>query len=162
LADDSVLKNFSVITINTGAHFRDDDTFTNDVAAASRFLKAYDSTHIIVYRNTVPGHANCDTLSTPFRTVSDAEVWVASHPTYNWHAFHRQNKLAWEILQSHVQNAVLIDAYGVSITRGDVHIGNGDCLHLCVPSGPVLLWSDNLACLLTHALVTLNNSADVT
>ena len=139
-----ILSTFSIIVLNTGAHYRTDENLMKEVSEAANYLKQYEKTHTIVYRNSVPGHANCETLTAPFHSNMEAEKWIADNPLYDYEKFKHQNILAWKLFRKVLPTSHLLDAYTSSVARGDQHQGEGDCLHVCVPSGPVMQWSIDL------------------
>ena len=60
-----------------------------------------------------------------------------------------QNAIITQILIDSPLKFQLIDAYSVTIDRGDRHQGNGDCLHYCLP-GPPDFWVQ----IFLHSLAT--------
>jgi len=129
-----------------GGHFcgnatilkRADNSYPMYSESLNRILSK--SPAIRVYRNTVPGHANCrDTvLSPPFKNVEEAEHFVLDHAQHDWEQFNVHNKIAQGIFQK--AGFILLDAYASGILRRDRHI---DCLHSCLP-GPIDHWNDLL------------------
>jgi hypothetical protein len=143
-ASSDTLRQFSVVVVNSGAHYEADDPFSRYTAGAADLLAAHRPPLELVYRNTVPGHGDCAQIHAPFNSVGEAEEWVDTHRHYDSPNFKRQNLIAQEIFAS--RGFSLIDAYNTTVTRGDVHI---DCLHLCVP-GPMVLWVDMLYSILAN------------
>jgi hypothetical protein len=143
-ATPEIMLNFSVFIFNTGAHYRNNDLFIKELTHAIKFIKQYENTHKIVYRNSVPGHATCDDIGKPFVTTTEAEEWIVTRQSYNYDKFKRQNVLAQALFEKMLPKTMFLDAYASGVTRGDEHQGSGDCLHLCAPSGTMLQWSDAL------------------
>lgn len=138
-----VIRQFSVIVLNTGTHFLDDNKFRANVWNAASFLKPLSQSRLIVFRETVPGHALCMNLVTPFADLQSAVNWTeVSHPYYEGKNFRRQNSIASQIFKEF--DFSILPVYVPTVLRGDWHIINeGDCLHYCVP-GPSSTWLNML------------------
>lgn len=112
----------------------------------------------IFWRNTVPGHVDCDNALEP-RKQQDHNHLISNsnsnnnsnsdsydkqskeYKEFKWHMIKPQNKMMLDILKaSHGLKFHFIDAYAVSIDRQDRHQGGMDCLHYCLP-GPPDLWT---------------------
>lgn len=140
-ADAELLSQYSIVVANSGAHRVTDEQFVEFSATAARFLEQHvPSPRILIYRNTVPGHGSCANLSSPFSTVDEAEGYLASHGWYTMEQFvKRLNRFAKSIFLNH--GFEYLDAYAVTVLRGDQHGSATDCLHYHLP-GPTDLWVD--------------------
>ena len=128
-----------VLIFNRGAHVLDNTVTASQMVEFSRRVtdmwRARGEEQIIFWRNTVPGHDNCDFFREPNKTTT----WsVAEHP-HGWHLIPQQNELMVKILRQFPVKFELIDAYSVTVDRADRHQGGGDCLHYCLP-GPPDFW----------------------
>eukprot|EP00421_Protoceratium_reticulatum_P045177 CAMPEP_0168440630 /NCGR_PEP_ID=MMETSP0228-20121227/43072_1 /TAXON_ID=133427 /ORGANISM="Protoceratium reticulatum, Strain CCCM 535 (=CCMP 1889)" /LENGTH=358 /DNA_ID=CAMNT_0008454927 /DNA_START=114 /DNA_END=1190 /DNA_ORIENTATION=+ len=160
------LANVGLLVLNSGAHYMATSDYIEHMCRAAgegraiggaycsnmTIPKSYstyskslnriisNSSAIRVYRNTVPGHANCEStrLSPPFENVEEAEHFVLDNAQYNWERFHVHNGISQGIFQE--AGFHLLDAYASGILRRDRHI---DCLHSCLP-GPIDHWNDLL------------------
>jgi len=129
-----------VLIFNRGAHVRSDSVTTNQMTEFARRLTemwiARGGYQLLFWRNTVPGHENCDAFHEPSKFTN---VFSDISRTYGWDKIQSQNKLMLKILYRFPAPFKLIDAYTLTIDRPDRHQGGGDCLHYCLP-GPPDLW----------------------
>jgi hypothetical protein len=147
-ADASFLANFAVVVINAGAHYQPDEALLPRLAdAAARVVES--GARLLVYRSTAAGHGDCERLQAPFASAELGESWVRERPWHEGPLFAGQNRRAWAAVAGAAGGrAALLDAWETSLARGEVHQGGGDCLHYCVPAGPMMAWADALAGLL--------------
>jgi len=110
---------------------------------------------IVVFRNTVPGHASCfehgSGISPPSMTH---ETFLERYYTtkYDWNLFDAYNGIAKQSLKN-LQGGITVhylNVYNMTVLRADQHVAATDCLHYMLP-GPVDFWN--------HLLFT--NLADV-
>ena len=148
-SDADFLSQFSVVILNAGAHYQDDEKLMQTLHSAATLLSVTNNQTLLVYRNTVPGHGSCSNITEPFTSLQAAETWVSkSHPWFHGPFFPRQNEMAWSTFKTY--GFRLLDAYTPGVQRGDAHRVDGqDCLHYCVP-GPMTVWIDQLNTLIVE------------
>ena len=136
--------NASLVIINTGAHKHENSSgfLTEGLDLAK---KMYPGNVSYIYRNSVPGHANCSELFSkpPLRREQDLEHY---HPDsyFNWREFRPLNDKIRDILARDYRDVLYLDVYSSGVLRADSHPGwhgarDPDCLHYCQP-GPIDTW----------------------
>lgn len=141
-----LLKSFDVIVLNSGAHMlgRNESDYARHTELAASFVSDHARVGArLLFRDTVPGHSDCDKFiaSNPFLNVNDAEDYISAHPFYDGARFKALNDIARDSYQKHGLRP--LEVYNATVMRIDAHIGHGDCLHYCVP-GPSVYWCDVL------------------
>ena len=144
-ADDYTLSSFDTLVVNSGAHPREYDEFSIAMDASGKYLSErmkhfHGDKAIYVARNTPPGHWGCDSMQfggPVDKHVAESSV-DASPESYKWSDFEKNN-VAFENGFSRERGWWFIDAFTPTLLRADSHIGDGDCLHYCVP-GPADHW----------------------
>eukprot|EP00904_Undaria_pinnatifida_P012817 jgi/Undpi1/8666/HiC_scaffold_25.g11131.m1 len=147
-ADDDTLSGFDTLVVNSGAHPRPGERYGPAMEVASRTIAASmkrlhgDDDTILIVRNTVPGHSDCNDRM--FEGPVDLDVALAlvdaAPESYKFSTFHDNNKLLEDaFLRDPKDGWRLIDSYTPTVLRPDLHIGGNDCLHYCIP-GPTDHW----------------------
>jgi hypothetical protein len=133
-------RNISFVLMNRGAHWKPDDDVMRDVDNAFTYMKRHHPNVKVFYRSTPYGHINCDY----YKGMGPGSWHTAGHNIpYHWGEFSRQNEKVFNLIKAkHPQVGYLDFANSTSI-RSDSHIGNGDCLHYCLP-GPIDNWTKML------------------
>lgn len=125
-----------VLVLNRGAHYTRSKKFAFQLEATLRALRKLHPGILVVYRASVPGHADCQKYSAPIKEPQDG-----AHLPYNWGALRLQNVIAKEIVERH--GGVFMDVEHQTSLRPDGHFatmeGKIDCLHYCSP-GPMDTW----------------------
>ncbi|CAN0116813.1 unnamed protein product [Scytosiphon promiscuus] len=147
-ADDDTLSAHDTIVVNSGAHPRPVDTYSDTMWVASETLAAsmkrfHGEDAILVYRNSVPGHYGCEDMifDGPVDLVTALRMQAGAPPTWQWPLFHDFNNRIEAAFDS-VEGWRRLDAYTPTIFRADFHhVGDKqhDCLHYCIP-GPIDHW----------------------
>ena len=109
---------------------------------------------LLVWRTTAPGFPDCGLWKSPIdRNNRDEAEGLITNPSNPWYKaepkrgvfhgwdFRNQNSLAENTIQHQIEahppfRISIIDFYDMAVLRPDNHIGNGDCLHWCLP-GPI-------------------------
>jgi len=147
-----------IVILNRGAHYEPDSQLTRHLNSTviPNIVKWQDQCELdkrdchFVWRSTVPGHPNCTQFTEPSESVEEMEAMIAQTPKYNWDKFKGQNELALELLSELQTKFDLLDGYPINVLRPDLHAGNGDCLHTCLPK-------DNIYSFITLHLLRLWN-----
>jgi hypothetical protein len=126
--------NISLAIMNRGAHWTPDEQVVEDLNITFRhFVEHYPQVSII-YRNTVPGHKDCqnppDLLTEP-QPEDDLP--------FHWGTFRHQNELIRDMIIKEYPTILYMDVYTPTILRKDAHLNHADCLHYCLP-GPIDTW----------------------
>lgn len=143
-ASPDILKDYDVLIMNTGAHYRTDDVLIPNMESTASIVsdimfELHDNP-LLIYRNTVPGHKECNDniFGKPIGGVLEAEEYVDSFGgKYHWNEFKHQNDKVFGIFGNY--GFELMDVYTPTIMRSDSHLGGKDCLHYCIP-GPADHW----------------------
>ncbi|KAL2630627.1 hypothetical protein R1flu_015313 [Riccia fluitans] len=120
-----------LLLMNRGAHYEDDVTYAQALRNIFTILSGRFPHVRVIYRNTQPGHINCETY---YRPLSERQNGSQLPDNYHWADFHRQNQLAAKIVEEF--QYIYMDVETMLSLRADGHIDKGDCLHYCVP-GPL-------------------------
>ena len=147
-ADDETLESFDTLVVNSGAHaMYDYDEYEMSMEMSGRILsekmrRLHGNRAVYIARNTPPGHWECDshTYLGPVKPNVAQHLVDESPHKYNWEQFEELN-VAFEKGFSKEMGWWMIDAFTPTFMRADSHIGDGDCLHYCVP-GPADHWVD--------------------
>lgn len=163
----------TLLVASFGSHYYDRGVFGQ---AFDEFVRTVDGLmkedDIVLYRTTVPGHADCQAKSSekkPFDTYQEYEPTITD--VFSWDKFISYNDYADRVLHKRAADAKsrgivktrmeLLDVYPMTILRNDGHVGGEecavgcdnptpDCLHYNLP-GPADWWN--------HLM--LNNLADI-
>ena len=141
----SALRVADVVLLATGAHVLPFDLFEASLRAARNFvLPLAPRQASVLFRTNTPGHGSCHNLTAPFGSLHEADGYLEMHPWYDGPVFKKQNAIARTIFGG----AGMLEVYEPSVQRGDAHVllsgDRADCLHYCLPRGPVLVWVDML------------------
>ncbi|CAI7853256.1 unnamed protein product [Closterium sp. NIES-53] len=123
-----------IIVLNRGQHWTPTPLFVSGVQNALRFVRYYFPGKLIIYRNTPPGHNDCENFDRPLEKRQPTE----SLPYY-WRDLPEQNWLAKELVEQ--VGGVYLDVEEMLALRADGHHGfspernKTDCLHYCFPGG---------------------------
>ncbi|CAI5947147.1 unnamed protein product [Closterium sp. NIES-65] len=135
----------AVLVLNRGAHYVEDEEFTEQLNRTLTRVREVAPELLIIYRSTSPGHAHCENITAPLKEPQDP----ASLP-FHWGEFGRQNKLARQMVEA--VGGVFMDVDPMTSLRGDGHMmPPSDCLHYCLP-GPLDVWTQLLYNMLLHLL----------
>eukprot|EP00536_Pseudo-nitzschia_multiseries_P016174 jgi/Psemu1/220473/e_gw1.1039.7.1 len=158
-----------VIVMNRGAHYVENPILELELNATfstvSKWQQDCDRRGkdcLLIWRTTAPGFPDCDNAPGPIRIEdkpnAEALISNSSHPWYadrqkfHWWNFKYQNAFVENLLEAFVKEQGLrisfVDFYEMAILRPDLHIGNGDCLHYCLP-GPF----DAVNAVLLHEII---------
>lgn len=142
------LYNSSLVVLNTGAHHHD-HALLHLEKGLEIALERYGHNVSFVYRNSVPGHANCSDYFDKHPLVKPQNLSNYKPDSfYNWNRFEPFNEAAKKILNLKFQQVLYLDIAASGKLRADSHPGimdNGrgvivtDCLHYCQP-GPTDNW----------------------
>ncbi|CAI5479421.1 unnamed protein product [Closterium sp. Yama58-4] len=135
----------AVLVLNRGAHYVEDEEFTEQLNRTLTRVREVAPDILIIYRSTPPGHAHCENITAPLKEPQDP----ASLP-FHWGEFGRQNKLAKQMVEA--VGGVFMDVDPMTRLRGDGHmLPPNDCLHYCLP-GPLDVWTQLLYNMLLQLL----------
>jgi len=129
--------NTSLLVVNRGAHFVDDDIAIPELNATLNALRdKYGDKLSIIFRSTAPGHADFDAkrYSPPLKHTSEANL-----SSYSWSKFENQNRLVRALIHKYHENVLFLDVYPSTVLRADGHTTE-DGLHYCIP-GPIDQWT---------------------
>lgn len=129
------------VLLNKGQHYAPLEAFEEELETTMLVLREKYPDLLILYRATVPGHANCEKIEIPL----DYPQEEADLP-YHWGSIGEQNAAAKRIVEKY--GGVFLDIEPMMVLRGDGHRGYvntpagpvHDCLHYCNP-GPVDVWN---------------------
>ncbi len=116
---------------------RPDDELLEDLNNTFAYFKTHFPDVGIIYRNTPPGHKNCDMNGT---NVPLTEPEPEAELPFDWDKFRHQNELTHALIANHYPNIVYVDVYTPTVLRIDMRRAPEDCLHYCIP-GPVDTWA---------------------
>jgi hypothetical protein len=157
------------IVFNTGAHGYM-PWLEQLVRGIGAWLAAHDFRGTVVYRSNYAGTPDCQNVTMPASATEWARDYgpggnggVARNTKkktakkrlwYDWSTFDSKD-LVWARVGPKVfPRFKYLDVYTPTTLRTDAHIGSvasktkPDCLHTCVPGGPVELWTDMLGLVL--------------
>lgn len=153
--------NASLIFMNTGAHHVDTPKILQNLNISLNAIYEKYPDVSIIYRNTPPGHPECDKTfhSPPIVELSrnpDAYFNISQdHPDYKWKDFIPQSDQIEAFLTRHFPQVLHLNYITATLQRADSHSIShaGDCLHYCAQS--VI---DDWFLFLYYALVELEDS----
>ncbi|GJP54292.1 hypothetical protein CLOM_g13398 [Closterium sp. NIES-68] len=134
--------NSDIIIINRGAHYTTNEVFEPEMRTVMTYLRNRWPQKLLIYRNSPPGHADCENATAPIPKRQDPSVLP-----YNWEKLAGQNEIARGIAEE--LGMVYMDVDAMTALRPDGHKGwkpsiqRLDCLHYCTP-GPLDSWMDVL------------------
>ena len=135
--------NNSLLFINRGAHFREDEEVLQTLRGTFAHLRSQFPGALIVFRNTPPGHVHFENKARPTAARAHFDVGGPGEK-YNWEKFLAQNekvRLLMEDMRAAVGGGmVYLDVDNSTALRPDHH---RDGLHYCVP-GPQDHWTELL------------------
>lgn len=120
------------LILNRGPHFAPTPQFAKELEQALVTVRKIHPDLLIVFRSSVPGHADCQKFEVPLRTPQNRSTLP-----YHWGLMHEQNVIARRLVES--VGGVYLDVEPMNELRADGHMGavswapKGDCLHHCAP-----------------------------
>jgi hypothetical protein len=137
--------NVSFLLMNRGAHFQPDDDVIRDLDNAFMYVKKNHPNIKVFYRSTPHGHDNCDHYKAmaPGTWHKKSDTAKLAKMPFHWSDFERQNEMAFDLIRTKHPHVGFLDFANATNLRSDSHIGNGDCLHYCLP-GPIDNWTKML------------------
>ena len=135
-------ENPTVLILNRGAHYREDEELMFDMTNKTiPMLEEYQNrtNARIFWRTSVPGHPQCWNFTSPSNSSEQMEELIANtslyDPAFKWFDFKRQNALITEALDRSSLKLQYLDGYDLMVLRPDLHRGRitGDCIHSCLP-----------------------------
>lgn len=126
----------SLLIVNRGAHYVEDSVVIPEINNTLNALRReYGDKLSIIYRTTVPGHANwvAQYYAPPLKSASEADT-----QGYAWAQYENQNKLVRALLHEFHPEVLVMDVYPSTVLRSDGH-ATEDGLHYCIP-GPIDQW----------------------
>lgn len=133
----SVLEfNTSILILNKGAHYEDDDNFVSKLKETLDFVDSLPPSILRIWRNTVAGHRGCVNFTRPIPARMSGEM------PFHWDKFQHQNQLAESMIRSRPE-FVYMDVDTMTSLRPDHHaVPPRDCLHYLTghTASPVDFW----------------------
>ena len=132
----------TLLLLNRGAHYVNNNNLVRNLDQLFQYLlKTYDDKVSIVFRNTSPGHPDCNkySYSPPLSKPPDLQInrgneSMDSAHRYHWSEFQHQNSLIQKLIAEQYPSILLLDIATPTILRPDHHVGGDDCLHYCCHS----------------------------
>jgi hypothetical protein len=122
---------------NFGPHIHEKITFQLRMQDFFNWMVQHlsDSTDIIVFRTSVPGHYQCTRDAHPL--ANDTQFFLGNDH-YDWNKMQSYNEFAIELLESaNHPNWHILDVFPMTILRPDGHLDPPrDCLHYHLPGPP--------------------------
>mmetsp|Transcript_8397 Transcript_8397/g.18151 ORF Transcript_8397/g.18151 Transcript_8397/m.18151 type:complete len:455 (+) Transcript_8397:242-1606(+) len=139
-------QNRTLLILNQGAHFHSVGSFSRSM---EQFIESFNTLahrgDVVVFRSTVPGHADCFDSNTSI-SPSDMthEKFIERYGTtkYDWNLFDEYNAIAKRSLKD-IRDGIIthyLNVYNMTVLRADQHAAATDCLHYTLP-GPVDFWN---------------------
>ena len=138
----------SFLYMNRGAHYSEDTPLLQSLGDTFNYLREFHPNVTVMYRTTPSGHKGCE----PFvesQPITPADLDRFTHYNYHWNVFPHQNYLVRRFITRQFPEVVLVDVANSTNLRVDSHMGNGDCLHYCIP-GPIDNWVVSFASSVLH------------
>ena len=125
---DTLDKNISLLILNRGAHFQEDDLLMNATNATLHFIRQNYPRISIVWRNTATGYLQTQ------EAFNDPPLVDEAPPTdiWGWRRFAHQNELMESFLAKHYPEVLYLDVYHMTQLRHDCRAND---IHFCIP-GP--------------------------
>lgn len=136
-------KNISILIMNRGAHYEDNEKTIADINETLAYITALYPSLSIIYRNTPHGHLN-DTIDAffsppllnPPKIAEEIRLNYETYGSWNYDKFHQQNVAVHAFLYANYPQILNLDFFTSTILRQDSHYDN---LHYCMP-GPIDTW----------------------
>ncbi|CAI5989607.1 unnamed protein product [Closterium sp. NIES-64] len=144
--DEIAAQNVSMVVINRGAHYIEDERFERQLQSTLLALRQAHPELLIIARNTPAGHPGCWLHRKPL----SKKLLELPHDDWHWDGFAAQNGIVRRLVEG--VGGVYMDVNASTVWRPDGHVGRWDCLHYCHP-GPVDTWVQLLFNLLLGLLV---------
>ena len=93
---------------------------------------------MVMYRTSVPGHANCDKHTKPLASFGDYHGFATEYQWMDIDGFNQYTKQKFSGITTGAW--LLLDVYPMTILRPDGHKSQTDCLHYLQP-GPGDWWN---------------------
>jgi hypothetical protein len=124
--------NASILVLNTGPHYREDDEFIESIINLRQVTEMYPNM-LTIYRSTTIGHRHFrpNFNSTPLQFYDND-----NDELFHYHLFYHQNQLVRSLIDKHNLGFIYMDVYNMTKLRIDSHRDN---LHYCLP-GPSDAW----------------------
>lgn len=133
-------KNISILIINRGAHYEDNEKTIADINETLAYITALYPSLSIIYRNTPYGHLNnsIDAFFSPplLNPPKIAKEIDEKYSSWNYDKFRVQNIAVHTFLYANYPQILNLDFFTSTILRQDSHYDN---LHYCMP-GPIDTW----------------------
>lgn len=135
------MKEKDLLIVNRGVHYSPTEEVIKDLYVF--FEKYVDfERQTVIYRETVPGHPNCDVKREP-DVIFDPHYTTKEKTEWNWDKIDRQNSEVLTFIKNMFPLVRLLMVGKMTKLRSDMHIGHGDCIHYCLP-GPMDHWNKML------------------
>ncbi|GJP37757.1 hypothetical protein CLOM_g22174 [Closterium sp. NIES-68] len=138
-------QNISVVVMNRGVHYIQDDQFQRQMWSTLLALRQTYPDLLIIVRNTPAGHPGCWLHKKPVK-----QPLHLPHTDWHWDGYAAQNEILKRLAEG--VGGVYMDVNASAVWRADGHVGRWDCLHYCHP-GPVDTWVQLLHNMLIGLLV---------
>ncbi|KAJ1437722.1 hypothetical protein B484DRAFT_444960 [Ochromonadaceae sp. CCMP2298] len=132
--------NISLILMNRGAHYEDDDKLLSGLNASLHYVRTQHPHISIIWRNTPYGHhsyAGQFTLAPLQQPIPNSELGDSPLGDFSYRHFEHQNKLVEAMIQTHYPEVLVMDVFTATVLRVDSH---ADPVHYCTPSGAYNNW----------------------
>ncbi|CAI5962553.1 unnamed protein product [Closterium sp. NIES-64] len=139
--DEIAAQNVSMVVINRGAHYIEDERFERQLQSTLLALRQAHPELLIIARNTPAGHPGCWLHRKPL----SKKLLELPHDDWHWDGFAAQNGIVRRLVEGvggvymDVNASTRLRVFGGTYVAGDGHVGRWDCLHYCHP-GPVDAW----------------------
>lgn len=124
----------TLFVANTGMHTPDQETYQSDLDQFIETVHSLNRPHdMIIFRSSVPGHANCKRHKQPLASASE----IPPDSLYQWGSIAGYNQYTKRKLSNLGSSWVFLDVYPITILRPDGHKSpDRDCLHYHLPGPP--------------------------
>ena len=142
-----LVRTADILVLNTGNHFRGSlDEYGAMALRIARLVAKQAAATSIIYRSSVPGHSGCENATRPLKHADRRRA-----AAFNWATFRAQDD-SWRTAFATLPPSRFrfFDVTYASSLRPDAHAaarapsGVMDCLHFCLPGGPVDEWTRHL------------------
>lgn len=106
------LSDSDIVFMNTGAHHVGDQEFLGFVKGAINHINSNFPNILVIFRNTPPGHSNCQLDSVPRKNPEEeAKMW------YQWSYYRYQNMMAYDLLKEESLSFYYLDVTSATKLR---------------------------------------------